>query len=367
MSIIRVLALAGRIVRQFARDRRTLALLFLAPLLVMTLLQVVLTSSDAAVTLAVVPPSGPLGAALVSAVKPPDSISIKTITRSQVEPGLKNGDYDGALIFPDNFLAQAQQGQSPELQLRLEGSNPTVAKQLNGVVKLLINSMASAQPSAGRPVVTPTLTTTYLYGGPQFTQTDAFAPLLIGVFSFFFVFLLTSVAFLRERSQGTIERLLVAPLTRTELVLGYVFGFTLFALAQSAVILLYVIFVLRVHYAGNPFVIFLVTALLTIGGVNLGIFVSAFARNELQIVQFIPLVIVPQVLLGGLFFPVKTLPVVLYQLANVMPLTYANFALQDVMLKGFGVGDIVGDLLFLIGFALVVVVLAAISLRQEKV
>src|SRR5690348_11850973 len=130
MSIIRVLALAGRIVRQFARDRRTLALLFLAPLLVMTLLQVVLTSSDAAVTLAVVPPSGPLGAALVSAIKPPDSISIKTITRSQVEPGLKNGDYDGALIFPDNFLAQAQQGQSPELQLRLEGSNPTVAKQL---------------------------------------------------------------------------------------------------------------------------------------------------------------------------------------------------------------------------------------------
>ena len=104
---------------------------------------------------------------------------------------------------------------------------------------------------------------------------------------------------------------------------------------------------LRVHYAGNPFVIFLVTALLTIGGVNLGIFISAFARNELQIVQFIPLVIVPQVLLGGLFFPVKTLPVVLYQLANVLPLTYANVALQGVMLKGFGVADILGDLLFL--------------------
>ena len=367
MSIIRVLSLAGRIVRQFVRDRRTLALLFLAPLLVMTLLQVVLTSSDANVTLAVVPPPGPVGAALVNSIKAPDSISIKVVTADQVEPGLKNGDYDGALLFPANFLAQEQQGQSPELQLRLEGSNPTVAKQLSGVVKLLVNSIGAAQPSAAQPTVTPTLTTTYLYGGPQYTQTDALAPLLIAVFSFFFVFLLTSVAFLRERSQGTIERLLVAPLTRTELVLGYVFGFTLFALAQSAVILLYVIFVLRVHYAGNPFVIFLVTALLTIGGVNLGIFVSAFARNELQIVQFIPLVIVPQILLGGLFFPVKTLPVVLYQFAYVMPLTYANFALQDVMLKGLGVSDILGDLLFLIGFALVVVALAAFSLRQEKV
>jgi len=367
MSFIRVMSLAGRIVRQFVRDRRTLALLFLAPLLVMTLLQIVLNSSDATVTLAIVPPSGPLGATIASNIKLPDSITIKTITADQAEPGLKNGDYDGVLIFPSDFLAQVQQGQRPELELRLVGSNPTVAKQLGGIVTLLVNSLTTAQPSAQQATLTPTLTTTYLYGGPQFTQTDAFAPLLIGVFSFFFVFLLTSVAFLRERSQGTIERLLVAPLTRTELVLGYVFGFTLFALAQSAVILLYVIFVLRVHYAGNPFVIFLVTALLTIGGVNLGIFISAFARNELQIVQFIPLVIVPQILLGGLFFPVKTLPVVLYQLAHVMPLTYANFALQDVMLKGFGASDIVGDLIFLVGFALVMVLLAAFSLRQEKV
>ena len=371
MSFLRVFALAGRIIRQFVRDRRTMALLFLAPLLVMTLLQIVLNSSSGAVTLAVVPPAGPIGASLAQHVTVPDSLSLKVITADQAEAGLKNGDYDGVLIFPENFLAQEQQGQQPTLQLRLEGSNPTAARQLRGIVTLLVNSIApatsatSAQPSGLQ--TPPTVATSYLYGGPQYTQTDALAPLFVGLFAFFFVFLLTSVAFLRERSQGTIERLLVAPLTRTELVLGYVFGFTLFALAQSAVILLYVIFALRVHYAGNPFVIFLVTALLTIGGVNLGIFISAFARNELQIVQFIPLVIVPQVLLGGLFFPVKTLPVVLYQLANVMPLTYANFALQDLMLKGLGVKDILGDLLFLIGFALVMVLLAAFSLRQEKV
>lgn len=367
MSIFRVMALAGRIIRQFVRDRRTMALLFLAPLLVMTLLQIVLNSSSGSITLAIVPPAGQFGANLTQAIKTPDSISIKVIHADQVESGLKNGDYDGVLIFPDNFLAQLEQRQSPVLKLRLEGSNPTVASQLTSLVKLLVVTIAVPQQASGQAAVTPTVATTYLYGGPEYTQTDALAPLFIGLFSFFFVFLLTSVAFLRERSQGTIERLLVAPMTRTELVLGYVCGFTLFALAQSAVILLYVIFVLRVHYAGNPFVIFLVTALLTIGGVNLGIFVSAFARNELQIVQFIPLVIVPQVLLGGLFFPVKTLPVVLYQLANVLPLTYANVALQGVMLKRFGVADILGDLLFLIGFALLMVLLAAFSLRQEKV
>jgi ABC-2 type transport system permease protein len=367
MSLFRVLAIAGRIIRQFVRDRRTMALLFLAPLFVMTLLQIVLGSSSGTVTLAVVPPPGPIGTNRTLVIKVPDSIELKVITADQAESGLKNGDYDGVLTFPDDFLARLQQGQSPTLQLRLEGSNPTAAKQLTSLVRLLVATIAVPQPAGQSASVTPTVTTSYLYGGPEYTQTDALAPLFVGLFSFFFVFLLTSVAFLRERSQGTIERLLVAPVTRTELVLGYVFGFTIFALAQSAVILLYVIFALRVHYAGNPFVIFLVTAALTIGGVNLGIFISAFARNELQIVQFIPLVIVPQVLLGGLFFPVKTLPVVLYQLANIMPITYANVALQGVMLKGFGVGDILGDLAFLVGFALLMVLLAAFSLRQEKV
>jgi ABC-2 type transport system permease protein len=146
-----------------------------------------------------------------------------------------------------------------------------------------------------------------------------------------------------------------------------VLGFTLFALLQSLIILLFVVYVLRVHYAGNLGLLFLVTLALTIGAVNMGIFASAFARNELQVIQFIPLLIVPQVLLGGLFFPVKTLPIILKQLAYVFPLTYANFALKDVMLKGFGAGDVWPDLVFLVGFALAMVLLAAFTLRQERV
>src|SRR5437899_6487363 len=96
----------------------------------------------------------------------------------------------------------------------------------------------------------------YLHGGPQYTINDSLAPVFIGVFSFFFVFLLTSVAFLRERSQGTIERVLVSPLKRTELVIGYIFGFASFALIQSLVVLLFVVFALQVHYSGNLALVF---------------------------------------------------------------------------------------------------------------
>lgn len=377
MSIGRVLALSVRIVRQFLRDRRTLALLFLAPLLVMTILNFVLNSSSNSITLGLVPPDGPAGDILVSRLHTQldsnSSITLKTVERDAVDATLRNGDADAALIFPADFGSPnvAQSGAST-LTLRLEGSNPGMAQQIRTLVSQLVASLRQSQqpPQAQQTLQiadAPTLDVSYLYGGSEYTQTDALAPLFIGLFAFFFVFLLTSVSFLRERSQGTIERLMVSPLSKSELVLGYVLGFLLFAMVQSLLILLFVVYVLRVHYSGNLGLIFLVTLTLTIGGVNMGIFVSAFARNELQVIQFIPLLLVPQILLGGLFFPVATLPVVLKQLAYVLPLTYANFALKDVMIRGLGIVDIWRDLAVLVAFAVLMIVASALSLRQERV
>jgi len=375
LSTRRTLALAVRIVRQFLRDRRTLALLFVAPLVIMTILNFVLGSTSSKLTLAIVPPSGAGGAAierqLTTALSKADGVNVTTISADQVDATLKAGDADAALVFPADFVTTLASGGQPHVALRLEGSNPPVAQQAKQIASFALGSLgalaASSASSATQTQTAPfTLDTSYLYGGPQYTQTDALAPMFIGLFSFFFVFLLASVAFLRERSQGTLERVLVSPLSRTELTLGYVLGFTFFATIQSLVILLFVIYVLQVHYAGNLWLLFLVTLALTVGGVNMGIFASAFARNELQVVQFIPLLIVPQTLLGGLFFPVNTLPVVLKQIAYVMPLTWANFALKDVMLKGLGLADIWPDLLFLVGFATLMVIGAAVSLRQER-
>lgn len=373
-SIRRTLALSLRIVRQFVRDRRTMALLFIAPIVIMTILNFILGSTSNSLTLAIVPPEGPAGAVIsrqidasLGAMK---GVTITTLRADQVDATLKAGDADAALIFPADFAQTLASGGRPHITLRLEGSNPGAAQQAKQLVALGLGALQSsstvssiAGASANAPVA---LDTTYLYGGPEYTQTDALAPMLVGLFAFFFVFLLASVAFLRERSQGTLERILVSPLSRSELTLGYVLGFMLFATIQSVVILAFVVYVLRVHYAGNLWLLFLVTLMLTIGGVNMGIFASAFARNELQVVQFIPLLLAPQFLLGGIFFPVKTLPIVLKQLAYIMPLTWANFALKDVMLKGLGVADVWPDLLFLAGFATLMVIISALSLRQER-
>ena len=175
---------------------------------------------------------------------------------------------------------------------------------------------------------------TYLYGGPYYDSLDYFGAAFIGLVVFFLVFVITIVSFLNERTQGTLERLMASPLRRGEIVVGYMLGFTALALIQSIEVLVFALAVLRIHNQGNVFLIFGMEALMAIAAVNLGIFLSMFARSEFQAVQFIPLVVVPQVLLSGIIFPVSTEPTILQWLSDVLPLTYAVDGMRDIMVKG---------------------------------
>jgi ABC-2 type transport system permease protein len=211
---------------------------------------------------------------------------------------------------------------------------------------------------------------------------DTFAPVLVGYFAYFFVFLLTGVSFLRERIGGTLERLLATPVTRAEIVLGYSIGFGIFATIQVAIVLAFTLmrievpaigplpsFVigLDVPSAGSPLLSYLIALVLGLGAVSLGIFLSTFARTELQVIQFIPIVIVPQGLLGGIFWPVETLPDVLQPVARVMPVTYAVEGLREVMIGGAGLesSTVRVDLAVLALLAALFIVLAARTIRRE--
>jgi len=168
----------------------------------------------------------------------------------------------------------------------------------------------------------------------QLDTLDYFGAAFIGLVVFFLVFVVTIVSFLNERSQGTLERLMASPLRRAEIVLGYMLGFTVLALVQSAEVLVFSLAVLKVHNQGGVMLIFGMEALMAIAAVNLGIFLSMFARSEFQAVQFIPLVLVPQVLLSGIIFPVSTEPKALQYISDVLPLTYAVNGMRDIMIKG---------------------------------
>ncbi len=193
---------------------------------------------------------------------------------------------------------------------------------------------------------------------------DRIAPALIAVFGLFFTFILTGVSFLRERAQRTLERLLVTPVGRADILVGYLLGFLLFAAIQSLVILFFTILALQINYQGDLWQIFVLLMVLTIVAVNMGVFVSTFAANEFQVVQFIPIVLAPQIFLSGVILPVEELPGYFQAIANFLPLTYAVDGLRAIMLQGQSLGDIGQELLVLAAFAVVLLGLAAATVRR---
>ena len=199
---------------------------------------------------------------------------------------------------------------------------------------------------------------------PEEQVLDYIAPALLATLALFFSFLLTGISFLRERSQGTMERLMASSVSRLDVVVGYLFGFFVFALTQTVIILLFTIYVLDVHYSGDLWQIFVFQVVVIAGAVNLGIFISTFARNEFQMVQFIPLILFPQVFLCGVIWPVEQMPEYLQWVARFLPLKYAVDGLRGIMLLGQSLADVSFELVVLVGFTVGTSILAAITLRR---
>ena len=360
----RIIALTVRIASQLRRDRRTLALMIIAPILILSLLAYIYRGATHHATLAVVNQgTSPLATQLIESLKQDGALTVKEMDSTSAQHAIDRGDVDASLTLPANLSIQP--GTPRTIQVTLEGSQPNISGTvLSALNRALPSTIIQALNPSGSPLQ---LDPVYLHGGPQFDQLDYFAPTLIAFFDFFFVFLLTSVSFLRERIQGSIERLMVSPLTRAEIVIGYMLGFAIFAAIQSVVMIVYSLYVLRIHYAGHVLLVLFFTLLLTLGAVNMGIFLSTFARTELQVVEFIPIVVTPQGLLSGIIWPLATLPSPLRWLAHIMPLTYANNALRGVMIRGDSLGSLWVECLFLAAFALLMVVLATLTLRREIV
>ena len=381
MSPAHVRALATRIVQQLRRDHRTLALLFVAPIIILALLGSLLRSLESGTLVVGISnqdqPVAPLNVSvagrLIDSLRRNDRLTVRDLSgdTDAVRAAVRDGSVDAALVFSPTFTADLLARKPVALDLILEGSNPSktgsAVPALQGALlqamTSLSASLAGTSPAASLPQLR--LQPDLLYGSTDLKSLDYFAPVLIGFFAFFLIFLLTCVSFLRERTLGTMERLAASPVTRGEIVVGYMLGFGLFALVQSAIIVLFTAYVLQVHYSGNLAWVFLVTLILAIGAVNLGIFLSSFARTELQAVQFIPLVIVPQGLLSGLLWPVKDMPDWLQVVARALPLTYANEALTNIMIRGKGLAETALQIGVLLLFAALMVVLASLTLRRE--
>lgn len=190
-------------------------------------------------------------------------------------------------------------------------------------------------------------------------------PALLGIFPFVIMFLVTSIATLRERSGGTLERLLAMPMGKFDLLFGYALAFGLLAIVQSLLASFVALQLLGLNVAGPDWFVILVALVDAVLGCTLGLFVSAFARTEFQAVQFMPAIIFPQLLVCGLLLPLDKMPDVLQTIAYCLPLTYAVDALNRVVSETNLSGEAWRDIAVVVGCILIAISLGAATLRRS--
>jgi ABC-2 type transport system permease protein len=194
---------------------------------------------------------------------------------------------------------------------------------------------------------------------------DAIGAPLLGVFPFVVMFLVTSIATLRERRTGTLERLLTLPLGKGDLLAGYALAFGALAAVQAAVATGFAVGVLGLDVAGNGWLLLLVAVVDSVLGTALGLFLSAFAATEFQAVQFLPAFVLPQFLVCGLLVPRDTLPTVLERISDVLPLSYAVDAMRTISTQTTGASDVLRDLVVVLAFAVAALAAGAATLRRR--
>lgn len=352
----RINIIAFRIVAQLRHDKRTMALILFAPIVVLTLIYSILGGDDTAYKIGVI--SAP--ETYVTQLEESKDISVETIDFSETDKKKSIDNTKGAIETQEITAAVYVSDDLKTVDIYLDGTNTTAAKQVTAAIKSSLNLTLRAESPIN--IAEAEFRTNYVYGSQDSSFFDNFGTQMIGIIIFFFVFLIAGINFLGERSSGTLEKMLSTPIRRGEIVTGYVLGFSILALIQTVILTLFVVYVLDVTVIGSIGYVLLINLMTAVMALTLGMFLSSLASSEFQMVQFIPIVIIPQIFLCGLFSLSSGWKIV----GKFMPLTYSVDALREVMLHGNGIKTIWLDLLVILGFSTIFMLFNVLFLKKQR-
>lgn len=349
--MIRFKAILLRVIKELIRDKRTLALMMIAPLIILSLMNLVFNSNtDNKVTIGV---DQTVPSTLIDHL-PKTDVTVKTYaTHSDYKEKMLEDHLDAFVTLDQTVFHIAYENTDPTNTAKVKAifQNLLISDKVNKL-SLEVQKLSKL---TGQKVATNdfSIENQYVYGNADSTFFDKIFPILIGFFVFFFVFLISGIALLRERTTGTLERVLATPIKRSELVMGYLVGYGLFAIIQTLIVVFFSIYILDLHVLGSLGWVILTNILLALTALSIGIFVSTFANSEFQMIQFIPIVVIPQIFFSGLI-PLDNSATWIKIVSYIFPLSYGGDALTSVMIKGQGFSTIYLDLmilcLYIIGF-----------------
>lgn len=367
---MKVSALARRIISQIRHDKRTLGLVLIAPLLILTVIFYIFNSSDNALSIGLV--DAPQG--VVERLESLEDVDVTVLE-------LTSAEARQAVVDEKVVVALDLSGDVPKAYLDASDASKTtrvlglvqsaMLAENAGSLRDLFQTLLDALPPALRQTLPipelpdaegPEWEKDYVYGSADSTFFDNFGAPMVGIIVFFLTFLIAGINFLGERTSGTLEKLLSTPIRRGEIIAGYTLGFGFLAVLQSTLVTLFVVYVLGMEVAGSIWFVMLINLLTAVTALTLGILLSTLAGSEFQMVQFIPIVILPQIFLCGIFDLTGGWEIAGY----FMPLYYTADALEEVMLRGRGFEAIGLDLGVLTGLSLAFVLLNTLLLKRHR-
>lgn len=358
---MRTLAIAKKVMKELLRDKRTLAMMFVAPVFIMWLMNLMFSASTAVnIKLA----TQDLPTSLVTKMDDLDHVSVQTykdldqakkdLADEKVDAvvSYKNGEYQVDYANTDASKTSMTR-QVLRTSIASEGSNQLMARVKQALPQLKLEAKA------------PEIKESYQYGDEHTSFFTSMIPVLIGFVVFFFVFLISGMALLKERTSGTLERLLATPVKRSEIVYGYMLSYGCIAILQTAVVVLAAIWLLDVEVVGNLFHVIIVNVVLALVALAFGILLSTLAKSEFQMMQFIPLVIMPQLFFSGII-PLSSMGDWAQTVGKFLPLTYSGDAMSQIILYGRGIGDVLPNIGVLLIFLVILTILNIVGLRRYR-
>ncbi len=358
---MRTIAIAKKVIKELLRDKRTLAMMFVAPVFIMWLMNLMFSAST---TVNVKLATQDLPTGLVTKMDELDHVDIETYQDlDQAKEALANEKVDAVISYKDG-----------EYQVDYANTDASKTSMIRQVLRTsiasegtdqLLSRVKQALPQLKLDAKAPEIKESYQYGDKNTGFFARMIPILIGFVVFFFVFLISGMALLKERTSGTLDRLLATPVKRSEIVYGYMLSYGIIAIFQTAVVVLAAIWLLDVEVVGNILNVIIVNVVLALVALAFGILLSTLAKSEFQMMQFIPLVIMPQLFFSGII-PLSSMGEWALTVGRFLPLTYSGDAISQIILYGHNLGDILSNLGALMIFLIILTILNIVGLRRYR-
>ena len=387
---MRIFAISKKVLTELLRDKRSLALLFLAPIFIMWIMNIAFSAStDTNVQIASVNVSNAVKKSL-DGVKHISTKGYKT--EYAAKKALKDKKADAVLVYKgkEKYKLTYANTDTSKTALTRQAVKSTLKQLLQNLKKAQQQASAKAAQANRLPdqyqnnsqsnmseanlnqtkqtniqQTTFDISEDYIYGNKDTTFFTKMVPILMGFFVFFFVFLISGMTLLKERTTGTLDRLLATPVKRSDIVFGYILSYGAVAALQTTIIVLSTVWLLKLKVLGSMIDVILVNILFALVALSFGLLLSTLAQSEFQMMQFIPIIIVPQVFFSGII-PLDSMANWIQSIGKFLPLYYAGHALSEIVLQGTSILNLESDLFALLIFLSILTVLNIVGLKRYR-